>query len=145
MFSYDSLEDIHNQIIIPFLIIREFHYNNTSCNAIANNGKMDPDLTIRKDSIVLETYGFAHQFTNNENALYKFLYCIENSIPATMQLVFENSDYIYKRKIASSIEILRGTQQQLKRIKIDKNKLYLNTYDFNKSKCYNFTFEKEVI
>jgi hypothetical protein len=139
MFGYDSLEDLNNQVVVPFLIIREFHYDhNMNCNALDKNGKMDPELTIRKDSVVLETNGFAQFFKNNELVLNKFIYCIENSIPATMQLVFENSDYVYKRKIASSIEVLRGNPISLKKIKIDKNNIHFNNYDFNKSKTYNF-------
>ena len=145
MFGYDSWENLRSNIIVPFLIIRDFHFNKSTmeCNAIDDeDGKFNEKLTIRHDSITIETQGFIQEFNENTAALDKFLYCIYNRIPATMNLLFveelrSNMDDSvtaeYKRKIASSIEVIRNKKTPLKRIKLDRN-LVIYKYKFPKRK-----------
>ena len=156
LFGYDSYENIKDHIIVPFLIINEFHYNKSTfeCNAINSFGKFDSKLTERKDSIIIETAGFAEEYTNNVSALGRFMYYIDNKVPANMSLIFTENKAAhgdprhkpviaeYKRKIAFTIDCLRGRKESLKKIKLDKN-IKLQRYEFPKHTFYDFTFIKE--
>lgn len=144
---YESYDNIKDYVIVPFMIINEFHYNraNMNCNAIGPDGKFDPYRTIRKDSIIIETSGFVQEFNNNYGAIKQFLYYLDNSIPATMSLLFSDEDKKnseYKRKIASSIEVLRDKKVSIKKIKLS-NKTTVIPYKFPKRKIYSFNFEAD--
>ena len=102
--------------IMPFFIIGEWHVGE------------DKNSSIRKDHTILTKNGFVHEFMNNETVVRDLIYCLNNHIQFTLEIVYakiediKNYDFSerreFRRIIVDSIDIIRNKGYSIKKFKI---------------------------
>lgn len=99
---------------IPYLIIGEFHYNFKSGatpefeNEYFTDGELDPNRTIRRDTIFIKATGFVHKFLDTEQALISYINNINSHTRSQLylKLKIDNSirkDIIMDRLVGDSV------------------------------------------
>ena len=83
----------------PYIIIGEYHIDDTTADRY------------RKDTLVLNSKGFIHSFTDNKLAIEKFMYFVDNKINCTLSYG--------EISIVDSIAIIRNKGNFIKKIIID--------------------------
>lgn len=137
----------HNEKIMPFFIIGEWH--------IGDN-KND---FIRKDHTILTKNGFVHEFMNNVDVIRDMIYCLNNHIPFTMEITYSKDENIlgyyetreFRRLIVDSVDIIRKKGYSIKKFKINSpnwnivpiNRV-LRLYKLDKNKNYNCNIEDKL-
>lgn len=123
---------------VPFLTIGEYHYDD-----------LNPEKTIRTDTVVLETKGFSEEFHNNQLMITRFEYYLNNKIPCNLIVRYINYDIengayfdIQCPKI-STVDLL----QMKKPIPLKKIKLQPVTWKANprkrERKFFNYNMKEE--
>ena len=102
--------------MMPFFIVAEWHIGE------------DKDLLIRSDYTVITKGGFVHEFMNNANAVREVLYCINNNIEFTLEILYyvpvtimghKELKEINKIITSSSIMIENSKSKGVKRFKLN--------------------------
>lgn len=102
----------------PYIIIGEYHIDDTTADRY------------RKDTLVLNSKGFIHSFTDNKLAIEKFMYFVDNKINCTLSFKLDyNQKQMVKNRnrntqdgeisIVDSIAIIRNKGNFIKKIIIN--------------------------
>lgn len=109
-----TIENHHNKIM-PFFIIGEWHIGE------------DKNNFIRTDHTILIKNGFIHEFMNNADVIRDMIYCLNNHIQFTLEIVYLRKENIlgydevreFRRLIVDSVDIIRKKGYSIKKFKLN--------------------------